>query len=431
MAFQFLGKHKLAVQDYTNALNEDPNEELARLLRAELLLNQNQIPEAVDELSRAINSDRHNHAARHLRALARMQAGDYDGATADIEKAIELDQTRAQYWVLRGDLLGKQSQVGAAIQSYDQAINLDPADFQSLNQRGLALLRVNHALAAISDFTNSLNLNPRQPAIVAHRGTALMRNQQYELANSDFELALTHDAQLIKAYCGRAMCLANLGDYEAALIWLTKQLQRFPAGRSLAELLLTRGKVYYQMARFAPAIGDFSMVIDLERDSKLAVATARCARAVALVQNGQLIRAEKEFLKVLEQVPNHEGARKAYNWLQTGEGKRPGILTPPDQVVRPTRPPVMRTPIVLERTDQPHNGNGAHEKVQQPPFDTWIVRTAEKREYGPISKEMLEDWVREGRIGSDAKLLRSGWPKWRRAIILYPELIGKKPKTYS
>ncbi|HMO13275.1 MAG TPA: tetratricopeptide repeat protein [Pirellulaceae bacterium] len=418
-AHEFLGGYDLAILDYSQSLKLQPDNDETRIRRAALFRLNGDPGTAISELTEVLQRDKKNHAARYQRALAHAQARHIEKATKDIERAIAADPVQGRYWVLRGELLSKSNQFTAAIASFDRAIAIDPTDYNALNLRGNSWLKFGQPLRAISDFSESLAAYPRQPAIVAQRGQAYLRNEQYESANHDFELALTHDQTLVRAYCGRASCLAHQGNCEEGLIWLTKQIQRFPRGRGLSELLMARGKIYYQMSRFPSAINDFTMVIALERKSLLAAAAARCARAVALVQQGQLVKAEKEFRKVLIDVPEHDGAKQAVEWLNNGEGLRPAILTPPQHEVSLTRPPIRYAPIPMER-------NG--EQKESPPFDLWIVRTKDNREYGPVQREILQNWIKDGRIDRDAKLLRSGWPKWRRAIVVYPELIGKKPK---
>ena len=56
------------------------------------------------------------------------------------------------------------------------------------------------------------------------------------------------------------------------------------------------------------------------------------------------------------------------------------------------------------------------------PFDSWIVRTADRQEYGPVQDGILETWISEGRIAVGMKLLRADWSKWKRAEKLFPEL---------
>jgi hypothetical protein len=78
-------------------------------------------------------------------------------------------------------------------------------------------------------------------------------------------------------------------------------------------------------------------------------------------------------------------------------------------------------------------------------YDTWILRTLEKKEYGPIQREVLNRWIEDGRIDFGMKLLRADWSKWKRVehvfkelqpvaadvapdnSAIFPEIITKKP----
>jgi hypothetical protein len=165
-------------------------------------------------------------------------------------------------------------------------------------------------------------------------------------------------------------------------------------------------------------LSDFSAVIELQSDDPFSVAAARCARAIVLVQHGDLIRAKKEFDRVLARFPDHPLAGAASRWLENGRGTRPEALMPPSRLVRPTRPPVLYAPHPLPDAAAT---NGAAAESDSP-LDLWIVRTDKPREYGPIAKSVLDDWVRQGRIDGTSRLLKSGWKKWRKAWRIYSTL---------
>jgi DNA-directed RNA polymerase subunit RPC12/RpoP len=61
-----------------------------------------------------------------------------------------------------------------------------------------------------------------------------------------------------------------------------------------------------------------------------------------------------------------------------------------------------------------------------PPADAgtgrWYVHSFEGQRYGPISKEELDQWVREERLTADCQVFQEGWPQWRWAADVYPSL---------
>ena len=414
-AYQFLGKTDQAISDFTVALDNVSEDYETMIERAQLIAKQGRLDDAIREISKVIRRVPDNDLAYFARATALIESRNYDAAMRDVNRAIELSPAESRYHVLRGDLKLYSNQVQAAIEDYSQAIVLDPADHLAFRKRGSCYQKLQQNHYAIADLTRSNELFPGLAETCILRAQAYLKNEQLDQANADFEQALQIDPRQVRAFVGRASYLSQVGRHEESLILLTKAMQRFEDdNRSIAELLMMRGKIFYQMSRFPPALTDFSNVMDLRREDKFSVAAARCARAVVLVQHGELIRAKKEFDRVLSTFPDHPLASSASAWLTDGKGKRPQILMPPDRMIRPTRPPVIIEPVDVGETDPKWEG--------QAPFDLWIVRTEKPREYGPVSKSMLDDWVSQGRLNSRARLLRCGWNKWRKARRVYKEL---------
>ncbi len=413
-AQQFLGMDEEAISDFTVSLNTEHREPTTLIQRAQLLVRHGDHQAAISDLSKVIKRYPENHAAYFGRARALIDAGNNERAMRDVTHAIDLAPSESRYHVLRGDLKLARGDLEGAIKDFSQATVLDPDDHLAFRKRGSCYLKTNRALHAIADLTRSVELFPLLAETHVLRGQAYLKNEQLALANQDFEQALSIDASQVRAFCGRGTYLALIGRHEQGLIWLTKALHRFEDQRDVAELLMARGKIFYQMGRFPPAITDFSAVLEMQRDDPKSAAAARCARAVVLVQHGDLIRAKKEFDRVLSKFPEHPIAGAASQWLTNGQGPRPPILEPPQQLIRPTRPSIKHPPVKFDKTDP------KWESV--PPFDLWIIRTEHSREYGPISKSVLDDWVRQGRLTKKTRILKSGWPKWRKASSVYEVL---------
>lgn len=420
-AFEFLGQNREAIADYTAALVDETGDPVTMIARARLHARLGDPDRALQDLSRVIRHNADDDMAYYSRAVVQLDTGDLIAAGRDVARAIELAPGHARYHVLQGDIRLVSGNAGQAVDDYTQAIVLDPADHLAFRKRGNGYYRLNDPLLAIADLTRSLELFPGLAETLVLRGQACLKNEQIRQANQDFEAALAIDPSQIRAFVGRATCLAQHGEYERALVWLTKAFHRFDnQPRNIAELLMMRGKVFYQMGRFPPALADFGGVIELQSEDPYSVAAARCARAIVLVQHGDLIRAKKEFDRVLRQFPDHPLAGAASRWLEDGRGDRPEALLPPSRLVRPTRPPVVysrRKLPLAETADSVGQGDAS-------PLDLWLVRTAKPREYGPVSRTVLDDWVRQGRIDGATRLLKTGWKKWRRAKRVYPSLDG-------
>ena len=422
MAYQFLGNVESALENYTRASEISEFDEDISIRLGQMRARKGNHRKAIDDFTEVVKNNPGNHFARYCRAISLTALKKSDKAWRDIQKASELEPNEPRYLLLKGELLQQQNKPDQAIQSLTRTIALDPNDSLALRRRGISFASIGQNHKAIGDFTRSLDLNPRQSEVFALRGNAHFKNGDLEQAKEDFEIALTRNEMLVKAYTGRAMVLAAQNQHESAVIWLTKTFHRFKDPRQLAELLLARGKIFFQMGRFLPSINDFTIVMDLRRDNISSVSAARYGRALALVQQGELGRAESDLAKVVNQFPSHRSAEEALNWIRTGEGARPASLEPPAQLVRPHRPSKKRKPVELVDT-------GSKWDAELPHGD-WIVRQNGKsrKEYGPVPKSTLDQWCREGRLAQDTRILRSDWKKWRKASFVYPELLPQKEK---
>jgi len=52
----------------------------------------------------------------------------------------------------------------------------------------------------------------------------------------------------------------------------------------------------------------------------------------------------------------------------------------------------------------------------------WYLRTPDGQQYGPVSKQQLDQWVAEGRVGNDCWVWRAGWADWQGAGSVYGQL---------
>ena len=416
LALQFLGRYKQAIEDYTNALAMEPDnvETLIRRGQAWYSLEKNE--NAVKDFKSAIKRDRGNdHALYHL-ALTRMDLGEDKLALRDIRRAIESSPRNVRYYGLYADILQKLGQHNGVIEALDRASLLDSTDPVTYQKRGNVHFQRRNFVNAISDFTRSLELNPGQPEVALARGQAFLKADQPKQAMDDFERVLTQTLNLSKAYSGRAAALAMQGRHEYATIWLTKAFHRFQKRtRDLCELVFARGKILVMMGRPAPAIDDFSTVAKLMKHDDKIVAAAKYARAIARYAMDMPDKAKRDFSKVISLDPANEHAATALQWLEDPEScDKPSQLDPPTEVVRPTRPPVVRAKIAL--TTPPKDWRA------EKPYHTWVLRTLDKKEYGPLSRDTLNLWIEEGRIDFGMKLLRADWPKWKRAEKIFREL---------
>ncbi len=416
MAHQFLGDLDRANTDFSQALDGNGAHIDTLIRRGQVLFQQGKLKQASADFTQVIGREPENHLARYWRARVRQVAGKPLRAKHDIKKAIKLAPEHPRYHLLLAELYKQTGATAKVIRALDKAIRQDPTDPVAYRRRAVVHANAGDTLRAIRDFTHALELDSSQAEILVSRGQAYLKSGQFELAQEDFELALTHNPLLAKAYSGRAAILVESDRLEYTLIWLTKAIHRFQDPRDLAEILFTRGKVFAQVGRFAAAASDFSAVIDLRRDDLPTLLAARNARALTNIQAGNFEKAAKDFRRIQRHRTGDQRVQQVLDWLRHPQDPQPEFLPAKIEPRRPTRPPVVRAGIKPDP-------KSSETWSAPPPFDTWVVRTDDRKEYGPVHLNILMAWIADGRIDSTMKLLRADWSKWKRAEKIFPEIL--------
>jgi hypothetical protein len=60
--------------------------------------------------------------------------------------------------------------------------------------------------------------------------------------------------------------------------------------------------------------------------------------------------------------------------------------------------------------------------IAQNPLLLWYTCTPTGDRYGPVSGEVLNKWLGEGRVSAKSLVWREGWAEWQRASVVFPSL---------
>ncbi len=148
-----------ALASSVRALELDPDEVLARLVRARL--DELRGGEGGDAARvRALGKDPGDAKGWFARGWARFRMNDVAGAIADAARALELDPRNVRALVLKDSALANLK-IEDAGSDVERAIELSPSDAAAWNVRAYIRHRRGDAEGAVADYTRSLELEPR------------------------------------------------------------------------------------------------------------------------------------------------------------------------------------------------------------------------------------------------------------------------------
>jgi hypothetical protein len=88
----------------------------------------------------------------------------------------------------------------------------------------------------------------------------------------------------------------------------------------------------------------------------------------------------------------------------------------------PTQPPAGVAPVPEPILPKPNGRPAAADPLAEAGDVVWYVRPAAGGQFGPASSEVMRSWLGENRVVADSLVWREGWPDWRQAGKVFPQL---------
>ena len=288
-----MGDHDTAIQEYTLAIEKDPNHPYAYNNRGNSYHNLSQHERAIQDYDKAIELDPNDAAAYNNRGLSYGNLGQHERAIQDYDKAIELDPKYAMTYYNRGNSYDDLDQYERAIQDYDKAIELNPKYADAYNNRGLSYGNLGQHERAIQDYDKAIELDPNDAGAYNNRGLSYDDLDQHEQAIQDFNKAIELNPNDADAYNNRGCNYSELGNHEQAIQDYTKAME---LGAKTAIEYGNRGESYYKLDQHDLAIIDCSKSIELDPNHS----EVYKYRSLAYRAIGEIVKAEADKAKAAE-----------------------------------------------------------------------------------------------------------------------------------
>lgn len=259
--YRLLGQLDKAVADFTAVLQLAPSTEVG--LHVEALigrgLSQSKHEAQIADFTQALQLDPDNVDAFLIRSAANLHRNP-QAALDDLTIAIRLRPTDPELYVRRGDTYEWKEWYPKAITDYTSALEIEPTLYNALVERGRCYGKMKLDAEAMTDFERAIVLVPIDPS-------AYMARAWFYVDREDFERALEDASRAIElepgasTYVNRARILESKKEYGRAASDYTLALADTPTD---AHLYRMRGFCYSRIDRHRLAIIDFSESIRLD-----------------------------------------------------------------------------------------------------------------------------------------------------------------------
>jgi tetratricopeptide (TPR) repeat protein len=185
--------YEQAIEDFTQALRLDPNNVNIYGERGVTYAQKGDSDRAITDYNQAIRLNPNLAEAYISRGIAYAQKGDNDRAIADYNQAIRLNSNIAEAYNNCGIAYAEKGDSDRAIADYNQAIRLDRNNAPAYVNRGIAYYLKKNYNRAIADYDQAIRLNPNSAWAYGNRGSAYYKKGDINRAIADFDAALRLD----------------------------------------------------------------------------------------------------------------------------------------------------------------------------------------------------------------------------------------------
>jgi len=258
--FEEAGRVEDALEQYSKAIDMEPDYIDAYLQRARLYKKQGKFEEAANDYERAITFDEKEEELFYLAAQARFSLAQYDSAVSLIDKSLELEEKYLEAYQLKTDILIAQEDYIGALKSAQLALDLRKNE-ETLLARGLVYELQRKYQEAYVDFDDAISKGKDYlPAYVAMARVCIpleKSEEALEYANKAVKINPKSPA----AYKVRSAVYADVLQYADAINDISRNILIEPEN---TEWYMARGKYYLDFAQYQNAINDFTRIINLD-----------------------------------------------------------------------------------------------------------------------------------------------------------------------
>ncbi len=270
---------KAALEEYGRAIEFDPGCFLARINRANLLLEREKAKEALVDATQAMLLSPRAPAGYILCSLALVKTGDLPGAFLRCNQAIELDPGNGSCFNCRAVLRSYLEDWKGAEEDTTRAIVLDPKLHYARISRAAARVRLGRLEEALSDLDVAVARKPNSVDAWYNRAWVLGLLRRRSESIESLSRVLTLDAAHLGARLTRGKAYFESGEYALAEADCTSTIRLDPTNGTARRL---RARARVKLRRFLEAQGDASVAIALDsRDANAWASWAHGAFALS------------------------------------------------------------------------------------------------------------------------------------------------------
>ncbi len=255
-----------AIEAFTNAETQDPNDRESLEMHGVSLFRMGRAPEAIPFLEKAhMAVERANIDPEYVLGLSYADVGRYDDARRAFARQYGFEPDSAEAYLLAGRLfLRRELRQQAAVQA-NKALEINPTLPLAHQLLGESALAAGDIPAAIKELEAERKVDPLSGELYDRLGDAYLRAGQLEQAQQALNRAVLLEPSATGPYILLGETFLKLKQPIQALHYLDRAEKMDPSNYITHNLL---GQAYKATGQMAEANRQFKMVVDLQRQEE-------------------------------------------------------------------------------------------------------------------------------------------------------------------
>ena len=289
--FMLAGNYQDAVEQFTRAIDLQPDYDKAYLARADAFEKLGMIREAAEDYDRAATFLDKDQEVFYQAGRLYFELAEYEKAIERLDKSISLKRNYVEPYQVKANVLMAQELYEEALEVAHNAVTLKE-NTNNFYIHGTVNEKMGNLEAAEADFINAISKDHQHvPSLLA------LADVRLRLGKTDFALqhanrAIQFDNENWQAYVIRSRIYVRKLDYPNAIDDVSKAILLNPDD---TDMYFLRGVFYQDFTQHANAVNDFTKVLMLQPDN----ADALYKRAWSFEQVGNYRDAIKDYEKLV------------------------------------------------------------------------------------------------------------------------------------
>jgi tetratricopeptide (TPR) repeat protein len=272
-----------AKSELEEAARIEPENAPLRLALGRLLAREGRDQEAIEQFRQVLERDPDFEAAHFHLGTALGRLGDFEGAVEALSRVLELNPESLAARYQRALVELELSQFDAAAEDLQRVVESDPANAPARLYLGQALRGLGRLEEALETYGSALALELRtEERALTHLGIGNLHaaRGEWEAAIAAYRDALASEGDLLQARVNLAGSLSFVGRHDEAAAQYRRVLAEAPEDTTLR---FHFASTLMRLGRFEEAVGEFERIIEIEPGHQ----RARVGEAAALTRLGR------------------------------------------------------------------------------------------------------------------------------------------------